>query len=228
MNYIIGCGGAGSWLTPLMCKLVGGGQLCLVDGDKLEEKNLDRQLFLMSDMGKNKAVALSKRYIVAWVRDEWFGYGTIPGLTMKDWLLVCVDNDPARLAALEEADRTGCQVIVCANETNSSEAYYYRTEWKDSPRDPRVYYPNLLTNHDGDPRAQAVGCTGAAQESNRQLVTANFMSASLLGHLYVLWALNAPKFDADTRESLPYKLVANMTSLETHKPQRQERTEQHE
>ncbi len=40
--YIIGCGGVGSWLASAVARLENPNHLVLVDGDDLEEKNLDR------------------------------------------------------------------------------------------------------------------------------------------------------------------------------------------
>jgi hypothetical protein len=118
---------------------------------------------------------------------------------------------------LEVCDESGCQAIFAANETHSSEAYYYRRSWKNTRRDPRVYYPEINTDHSGDPRATAIGCTGEAQTSNRQLVSANLMAAALAEHLFVLWNLKAPRMDAETVAALPYQFVANLSKLETHK-----------
>ena len=41
------------------------------------------------------------------------------------------------------------------------------------------------------------------------------MAAALAAHLFVLWALKAPRLDRDTVGRLPYKFRANMTLLET-------------
>ncbi len=48
--YIIGAGGVGSWLTPAMCMLIKPEDITIVDGDKLEDKNLNRQLFNEEDI----------------------------------------------------------------------------------------------------------------------------------------------------------------------------------
>src|SRR5665213_4076659 len=124
-------------------------------------------------------------------KPEWFARGKLR-IQRMDWLLVFVDNHPARKEALEVCDECGCQAILAANETHSSEACYYQRSWKGTKRDPRVYYPDIQTSRSGDPRAAAIGCTGEAQQNNRQLVSANFMAAALAEHLYVLWQMKAP------------------------------------
>jgi molybdopterin/thiamine biosynthesis adenylyltransferase len=213
--YIIGCGGVGSWLVPALTLLTSPKLITMIDGDTLESKNLDRQLFNQKDVGRNKADALAERYQCQ-SRPEWFCEGLLE-FRQSDWIIVCVDNHAARRAALGECDRHECRAIFAANETHSAEAYYYESAWKETKIDPRVYFPDILTDHSGDPRSRSAGCTGEAQKANLQLVTSNSLAASLAGHLFALWHLKADKFSEKTRGSLPYRLVANMTKLETFK-----------
>jgi molybdopterin/thiamine biosynthesis adenylyltransferase len=211
MNYIIGAGGVGSLLMPSFCKLVGKRQVTVVDGDTLEEKNLDRQLFEPNQIGRNKAWALAAKYNCQAIT-EYYSMGRFP-IIESDWLLVCVDNHPARLAALNECDARGCSAIFGCNETHSAEAFYYTSMWRGTDLDPRVYYPEILTDHQNDPMARAIGCTGEAQERNVQLVSANFMAAALMQQLYVVWAMEAPKMEAATLLHLPLQLISTLTRI---------------
>ncbi len=213
--YIIGVGGVGSWLTPALTLLTSPEQITLIDMDTLEEKNLDRQLFKPEDIGRSKAEALAERYQCNF-RHEWFCEGLME-FDLDDWLIVCVDNHRARRAALGECDRYGCRAIFAANEQWSSEAYYYQPDWKSTAVDPRVYYPDILTDNSGDPRARGIGCTGAAQKETPQLVTANALGAALAGQLFALWHLHAPTVKQKTISSLPFRLVVNRTGMETHR-----------
>jgi ThiF family len=213
--YIIGCGGVGSWLTPSLTLLTSPEQITLIDADILEEKNLDRQLFKPEDIGKSKVEALAERYGCHFMH-EWFSEG-LREFREDDWLIVCVDNHMARKAALNVCDRYGTLAIFAANETSSSEAYFYQREWRGTPLDPRVYFPDILTDKSNDPRARAIGCTGEAQKENPQLVTSNSMAASLAGHLFALWHLHAPTVKPQIIPCLPYRLVCNRTGMETHK-----------
>jgi hypothetical protein len=215
MNYIIGCGGVGSAIVPSFCLLKSPADITLIDGDQLERKNLNRQLFDASQLGRNKAQALAAKYGCCFIA-EWFAKGKIRH-QRHDWLLCLVDNHRTRLEVLEVCDESGCQAIIAANEMHSSEAYYYRRQWRDTERDPRIYYPELNTDRRGDPRAASIGCTGEVQARNRQLVSANLMAAALAEHLYVLWHLKAPRMDAETVARLPHKLVANLSRLETYR-----------
>jgi hypothetical protein len=215
MTYVIGCGGVGSAIVPSLCLLKSPEEITLVDGDTIETKNLNRQMFGPAQVGLNKARALATRFGCRSL-PEWFSRGKIRH-HRNDWLLCLVDNHRTRREAIEVCDESGCQAIFAANETHSSEAYYYRRSWKGTSRDPRVYYSEINTDRSGDPRAAAIGCTGVAQEINRQLVSANLMAAALAEHLFVLWNLKAPRMDKETVAALPYKFAANLAKLETYK-----------
>lgn len=215
MNYIIGCGGVGSFLAPALCMLVGKDNVTLVDGDKLETKNLNRQLFTESEIGQNKAEALARKYGCRFL-DSWYSESLMDH-DRQDWLIGVVDNNIARRAILASVDRFQCNCIMAANEVHSSESYAYFPQWKGSPIDPRIMYPEINDDYSNDPRAQSIGCTGEAQLANVQLVTANFMAAGLAAHMYVVWAMEAPKMEAEVIPHLPNKLVQNLTKNETYK-----------
>lgn len=211
--YIIGAGGVGSWLTPAVCLLASDPQLVtVIDGDDLEEKNLNRQLFDEEDIGRNKALALGAKYKCP-AMPEYFHRASIPDLQPEDVLLVCVDNHPARKEALAAADQAGAYVYIGANETTSAEAFYYRPGWKLSRLDPRVYYPEIETDTGGNPIAARIGCTGDAQRATPQLVSANFQAAALMQQLLVLWWMKLPLLDKEVIPNLPYRLRANMSAL---------------
>jgi len=65
---IIGCGGTGSRIVPLLaqfiktCSWVKDPEITLIDDDFVEEKNLLRQNFISVDVGKPKAEVLALRY----------------------------------------------------------------------------------------------------------------------------------------------------------------------
>jgi len=215
MIYIIGAGGVGSFLAPTMCMLVGNKNITLIDGDTLEAKNLNRQLFDEHMIGNNKAEALATRYNCNSI-PEWYSE-SLMAHKPSDWLIGVVDNHIARLAILRSCDRFGCRAILAANEVHSSEAYVFLPSWEGTRLDPRIMYPEIVTDHSNDPRAAAIGCTGEAQKANVQLVTANFMAAALAAHLYVVWAMESPKLERETIEFLPHKLVNNLTKNEHYK-----------
>lgn len=213
--YVVGCGGVGSWLVPAMCLLESPDEITVIDGDILEEGNLNRQLFTDGDIGLKKAHAIENKYGCRSL-GCYFSHGSRE-FQRSDWLLCCVDNNAGRKAVLESCDQYRCKAIFGANETHSSEAYYYQHDWKGTGLDPRVYYPEILTDISDDPRHAAIGCTGEVQRENRQLVSANFSAASLMMHLYVIWALERPKLDKEAMTYLPHHIRQNLTKIEVMK-----------
>lgn len=199
----------GSWLAASLVRLAGSENLTLVDGDTLEQKNLDRQLFSEQDLGRNKAEALGLQ-LRCKSCPQWYDW-TDHRHTQGDWLMCCVDNNPARNDVLRSCDANDCAAIFAANETTSSEAYVYLPSWRGTQNDPRIYYPEIETDESNNVRRAAIGCTGEFQLQNRQLVTANFMAAALAGHLYVLWAMEARKASSEVRKFMPHRLNQNLT-----------------
>jgi molybdopterin/thiamine biosynthesis adenylyltransferase len=193
--------------------LIGNKNVVVMDRDTLERKNLNRQLFTDADIGKNKARALGEKHKCEFI-EGFYSFGIIAH-SPEDWLFSCVDNHAGRLAILRACDEYGCQAIIAANEKHSAEAYLYRDKWKDSPLDPRVYYPDILTDQSDDP-TRPEGCTGEAQVRTPQLVSANVMAISLAQWLFVLWHIKMPELDRKFVEPLsPHHLRANMSRLET-------------
>ncbi len=209
MIYIIGCGGGGSWLLPKLCKLEPDSGITLIDGDTLEEANLDRQLFDKSMIGINKAMALAGKYAEGmrkgFVVDHphYFSQSNAVGLDIKpkDWFFACADNHPARKAVIDACDEYGCRSVILGNEYVDAEAYYYEPSMKWTLNDPRCFYPVILTSHEGDPLA-AEGCTGAAQEKHPQLVLANDWATGLALQLYWFHTRERSKYP-ENREFWP-------------------------
>lgn len=190
--YIIGCGGVASFLLPCLLKLVtpdarrGLATLTLIDGDTLEERNLDRQLFSPDCLGMNKAEALIKTVIgendSALVAPSYFTPGTV--VEEGSLLFCCADNHAARAAVLDACDQHSGQAIIGGNEYTDADAYYYNFRWRETTLDPRQYFKEILTDHSGDPTRPA-GCTGEAQAASPQLALANMSAANHM--LWLFW-----------------------------------------
>ena len=214
--YICGAGGVGSWLTPALCLLVGDpSNIIVVDGDNLEQKNLNRQLFTNEDIGRFKAECLAEKYDCQCI-NRYFASGMLE-IDRGDWIMCCVDNNLGRKEVLATCDATGCRAVFGSNETLSSEAYCYQASWKRSELDPRTYYPEICTDKSNDPRASAIGCVEAMQNGKVQLVSANIAAASHMLHLYNLWATESTKLNREAKEHLPYRIRQNMTKFEVFK-----------
>ena len=189
---IIGCGGVTSWLIAPLVKLLNGCEhqpnLVLVDGDTIEERNLERQWFGEDDIGKNKASAMHEKNMASYEGvttplEQYFTDGAQMPVSGMSLFLGCADNHAARRAILSTVDREGGWAIIAGNEYTESEAYYYEARLRGSEADPRIYYPAILTDNTGDPTRPA-GCTGLAAIAAPQLVLANFSAAN-----HLLWLL---------------------------------------
>lgn len=190
--YVVGCGGVASYLLPVLIKLLAPlpveerPVIHLFDGDKFEEKNIDRQLFAPAQVGMNKAEALADLYDPTGIMSSINPRFLTDSDTIEPNSLVigCADNHAARKAILSLVDRFGGRAIIGGNEYTDAEAYFYQPDWKGGPLDPRVYYPDILTNERGDP-TRPMSCQGMAATETPQLVLANFAAASQI--LWLLW-----------------------------------------
>jgi len=209
---IIGCGGIGSWLGRLLSKQVLGSSLTLMDGDTVEDRNLDRQLFSMADIGKMKCDCLKdkldKRVHVECIPEYFIGSNLDDN--PLSFMFVAADNHPARLQALRYADRNQSKVIIAANEYTDAEAYFYDYQWKDTPRDPRIYYPEISSDHTGDP---AMPCTGAEQEAAPQLAISNSLAASYAAWLYWFWTVKQPEMSGEFQHKFPHIVRGNFAKI---------------
>ena len=181
-NYhVIGAGGVGSWLLPALVKLAKPqDNIYLWDGDTLEPKNMDRQLFSPSDIGSNKAEALMRKYAQEaacslYAKNEYFICSKVD---LSDYdkdevvLFGCADNHPSRAEILYVCDRDG----VCS----------------------------IIGDRTASP-VHADGCTGEAQKETPQLVLANMWAAAHMLHLlwyHVLGGI-AESLPEDMKEHMP-------------------------
>ncbi len=196
--HLIGCGGVGSWVVPALARLAD--YFNLWDGDTLEHRNLDRQLFKTEDIGKNKAQALGEIYPRAVVIPEFFHEGSFVG--ELSLILCCADNHAARRNAILKADETSSTAIIAGNEYTDADAYIYIPSMRGTPNDPRVFAPEILTDNTGDPR-RADGCTGHAAIERPQLVLANMAAADHMLRLMWWWFAEAPTLKPETRDFWP-------------------------
>lgn len=218
--YIIGAGGVTSYLLPLLVKTLAFAvkshpEIIVQDGDKLEPRNLERQLFRAEDAENevNKAEALVSQY-----EDEYPGPMTaIPeyfgdGSEVKEGslLFICVDNHAARKSALGACDRNFCNAIIAANEYIDSQAMWYDCLSKDTKLDPRVIYPEILTDEGDDP-IRPIGCdTREALTVAPQLAISNFHAADSALQLFWFYHAIAPDMEPESRIHWPIEYRSNI------------------
>ena len=202
---IIGLGGGGGWLIQLLSKSEPAfDKVLLVDGDKVEKKNLNRQMFTDAHIGYNKAEA-SLHHLSAFpgakACPEYLAYDTdlykaLASVVGRLVVACCVDNHPARNVCLVLADerlksRLPTVVVFAGNEYETASAFTYCPAWKDGPMDPRVRWPEIKTDTEGDPLLPP--CSGEALASNPRLALSNMISAVSAAWLIRFWSEVAPK-----------------------------------
>lgn len=138
---IVGCGGTGSRLVPLIAQFIKtlsyvlDPVIYLIDGDRVEEKNLKRQNFVSTDVGKFKAEVLAARYSKAYnipiipITEFLSGAsnlfpeakGHLQKIEKSPYLnILCVDSVKARLEVLKtlHARTVGPSVIIDSGNEN--------------------------------------------------------------------------------------------------------------
>ena len=194
---VIGCGGTGGWVANLLAKMLQPEDaLVLIDKDRFEKKNMDRQLNCR--VGEYKAVALEKaikaRCIVTAI-PEWFTPTMELGAVHK--LFCCVDNHRARVAVLSRVDEgPRITAYIAGNEYTSFDACVYRSFMEGHElMDPRIRFPEIMTDKTGDPLSPS--CTGEVLEGSPQLALANMQAATALCRLWYTWEFVVPKLGFD-------------------------------
>jgi PRTRC genetic system ThiF family protein len=105
---VVGCGGTGGFVAEGLCRFLPESyRIVLQDYDRVEERNLLRQNFFASDLGKFKAQALAERlsnnyrrpigYKVLPFGLHGFGMSTVPSI-----IIGCVDNAATRKLISQE------------------------------------------------------------------------------------------------------------------------------
>jgi molybdopterin/thiamine biosynthesis adenylyltransferase len=217
---IIGAGGVTSYLLPAL-KRSFDLSVSLIDGDRLEVHNLDRQLFRNSDVGKSKAEALlranlfrkSEGLAVTTYFDEDLldtEYRLLFG-SKCDLIICAADNHPARRAAIFAANTMEKPLIIAANEYSTSQAFFYDPKYKVEYQkiDPYVRYPEIETSNEGSP----IRCQGDALESTPQLAIANQVAASFAN--YLIWCWFSQGYGNTSDEFNPIEFQSTFSRMET-------------
>lgn len=214
---IVGAGGGGSWLTPAVRRLCPDTPIELYDGDILETRNLNRQLYREEDVGRNKAEALADLYPGITARPAWF-HADVP-VPRRSCLLCCVDNNPARAAIIQAAEAARGVVIIGGNEyTEATADLYVPEDMKGTPNDPAHHTPAIFTDRTGAPAGSGAGggCAAeAAVAATPQLVMANMAGATFMLQLLWFWYATRRRLERDTRPHWPVSFRSCSTALQT-------------
>ncbi len=156
-TLVVGAGGTGTY-AALNLALMNTGEIDIADGDKIEEHNLNRQVFYYDRIGKNKAKVLSERLsafsksrinaLPYYLKDE--------SQIKKDYDMVfsCLDNWEWRFRLSNYSLRKGINFINGAVSTftakaefsNCLECKYDKKELISQQKDERASCNNLNSN----------------------------------------------------------------------------------
>ena len=97
---VVGCGGTGGFVADGLARMLPPNiGLILIDMDRVEERNLNRQSFTAADMGLFKSEALAKRLAGKYQRPVQYSVLPVGAADLPKGIIVgCVDNGLARQA----------------------------------------------------------------------------------------------------------------------------------
>ena len=190
---IVGAGGVTSYMLPALLNSFDS-FVTLIDADKLEKRNLDRQLFRNNHVGMYKGEALMRTYNIRRDSGQFIRHyfdEQMLDTEYKYWfqnadvLVCCADNHPARRHLLNVGKQLNKPVLICANEYSTSQAMMYvpHLESQYPNISPFKRYPEIETSDEGSP----IRCQGDALEATPQLAIANQVSASLGNLMLHMW-----------------------------------------
>ena len=209
---VLGTGGTGGHLAPNLYRLAHSLDrpvvLTLVDGDLVERKNLVRQNFTQSDVGKNKARALAERYSSAFGMEAHYvpeyvecaqklaELTTPPKYTdfdrrgvpvKKDGLpilLGCVDNNKSRRVCHEVFTGAGNMVYIDSGNgfLGGQVVCGVRRGSRTLSKPAAALYPEMLDDTDRFP--SELSCAEAADSSPQSIAANITAAATIMSFLY--------------------------------------------
>jgi hypothetical protein len=204
-NYLmVGVGGTGTHLLrPLYAYLsayhAGGEfQLWLMDGDTVEEKNLERQLFPAGTITMNKAIAawtaMGSPIDILTVPDYLSEANITKAIQDGDTVFICADNFTVRKRIEDHALTLDNIVIINGGNEGSDGSVQLWVRHDGINVTPRIGYlhPEIAVAI-GDDRAEMTCQQAAALPGGQQTLVANLQSATWM--LTALWRYHAEHYD---------------------------------
>jgi hypothetical protein len=189
--HLIGCGGTGSWIAPPLTHLMSyhpcfdGATLYLYDGDKIEDRNLERQNFKEEHIGLYKGEALldqllynDVKVINEYVSDHfWSKLDRASRYGYTQVIILAIDNDHGRHDIINSIMKYPGDVlcILPGNEYETATCLWFAKE--DDVI--RPCHPFDIASNYANPEDKPRGNCMYEVVSTPQLITANFSSALL-------------------------------------------------
>lgn len=182
----VGLGGIGSWLVEPLIRYFNRDALSvvLVDGDHVETKNLARQSFSTNEVREYKTEGLRRRLTTLFpnaqivARFFYVEESNVAEVIQEgDAVFVCPDNHRARNTISKEAvGKSNITVFTAGNELYDGSCHVYvKKDGVELTHDFMHRHPEA---QDGPERAE--GCDELIDMGEVQLITVNFMMASMV------------------------------------------------
>lgn len=201
---IVGCGGTGAYVAGHLARLVSvldkeeknfqHYHLTLADGDKVEQKNLERQHFVQRDLDTNKAEALAIRYSAA------FG--------------IEIEAIPSYLESTHAITTLGPQLLIGCVDNNAS-----RTIMSSWMSETNLYIDRFWIDSGNEENSGQVVCGFSPTQSSRigQFGEGELFSLPLVTEVYPALLKTEDKFNsqlscAELAQSAPQNMMANITA----------------
>lgn len=202
---IVGVGGTGSLLARDLPKILINlydNKILLVDGDIVEEKNMERQSYQKHDIGEYKADALAKKM------NTFYGNvcSSLPIFITKNELVMelsenykgyipviigCVDNDKTRML-LEDTFKELCDCIYIDSANSEYEGNIYVVKKRKEVIEGAIRSDSYKLKSDVHPSEKS--CEEQAAAGNTQFLITNLqMASSLLEHIDLILENNGAK-----------------------------------
>jgi len=198
----VGCGGTGGYVVPDVARLIYSLQenipYTLIDGDTVEQKNIVRQNFVPSDVGRNKAEVISARYGPAYGIDisyipEYAESGSVlerAGINDNSIpiLIGAVDNTRTR-QLLQDAFHSVRNVIYIDagnGETDGQAALGFKMYGDTILAPPGDIFPDLILGEKSLFPSQVISCADAAITLPQTLCANRTAATTILWFLHGL------------------------------------------
>lgn len=197
---IIGAGGIGCCLIDSLARYVsykseGKCEITIIDGDRYEERNRERQRFEQCRNKATEMVALNKEQFPKIYFSSKEQYVTeenvVPMIREGDYVFLCVDNHATRKIVSERCSELDNVTLISGGNdyTDGNVIVYIRKDGKDITRSPIDLYPSIANPQDKNPgefeSADRQSCQQEAVD-NPQLVFTNLAAASIMLNVYRL------------------------------------------
>lgn len=181
---IVGVGGTGSILAPLLSRMLDDCKFVLFDGDIIEMKNISRQAYQSFNLGENKAYALARKLNSNFDNEHYFfdkyiekkedilHFLNLGRYDEKVVLISCVDNNSTRKILEDTFDLNKIDLYIDSGNEDTFGNVFVSTQEK------HLYRTFYVENLDDHPSRH---CQALIEEGNKQQYQLNYDMALTIG-----------------------------------------------